>query len=190
MIDLAPFGLRVCSQGEEDGITLELARRLGIAAGTFVEIGVGRGDENNTRALVAHGWSGYWLDQSPSLPPDRVEFTQVTVTPENVCALVNGMGVPRSADLLSIDIDGNDYWVGKQAIPFLRPKILIVEYNHAWQGAHQIFPYTPNYYWQPGMDHGASLAAWVKLLTEYTLVYTTKAQVNAFFVRQDVQAQF
>ena len=53
------FGAKYFSQTDEDGITLEIIRRLGITAGTFAELGVGNGIENNTLILLASGWRGF-----------------------------------------------------------------------------------------------------------------------------------
>src|SRR5437016_4741195 len=54
------FGAKYFSQADEDGITLEIVRRLGITVGTFAELGVGNGLENNTLILLANGWRGFW----------------------------------------------------------------------------------------------------------------------------------
>ena len=182
--DLAPFGAKVFSQFEEDGILAELTRRLGIHRGVFVEIGVGDGHENNTRALVDAGWRGCWLGDEPApWTPHGVVFRQATVTPENVCELL--ADAPRPIDVLSIDIDGNDYWVAEAIVPALQPRIVIVEFNQAWEGPY-VMPYCAGYHWHVdmGIHFGASLTSWCDLLMEYDLVYTTEAKVNAFFVRQ------
>jgi hypothetical protein len=55
------FGAKYFSQTDEDGITLEIVKRIGIACGTFAELGVGNGLENNTLILLANGWRGFWL---------------------------------------------------------------------------------------------------------------------------------
>src|ERR1041385_9204340 len=58
---LLKYGGKVYSQNDEDGITFEILRRIGVTAGVFAEYGVGNGVENNTLALVAAGWSGFWI---------------------------------------------------------------------------------------------------------------------------------
>jgi hypothetical protein len=47
---------------DEDGITFEIPRRIGLADGVFAEFGVGNGVENNTLAPAAAGWTGFWVD--------------------------------------------------------------------------------------------------------------------------------
>jgi len=173
------------SQVEEDSVLDYLTERLQIDRGTFVEIGVGSGHENNTRRLAANGWTGLWLGDEPIIyAPDGVRAIQTTVTPENVAGLV---AARAPVDVFSLDIDGNDYWVGKVAIPLLDPTIIVVEYCHiapvGW-----IMPYTAGFRWHRGLLCGAALDAWVDLLGSlgYELGYTTAAQVNAVFVKQAV----
>src|SRR5689334_5694165 len=55
------FGAKYFSQADEDGITCEIVRRLGIKNGIFAEFGVGNGLENNTLILLANGWRGFWV---------------------------------------------------------------------------------------------------------------------------------
>lgn len=179
------------SQAEEDDVLAELIDRLDLAARTpctFVEIGVGIGTENNTRLLADRGWRGWWVGDEPLRidAPATVSFEQATVTPENVADLLRY--VPAPVTVFSLDIDGNDYWVGRVAIVAVRPAIVIVEYAADRHG-YWVMPYTPGYRWSQGMPCGASLGAWQQLLDrDYVLVYTTRAHVNAVFVRRSVLA--
>lgn len=175
---------RLYSQAEEDAVLDVLVHALDLKRGRFVEIGVGSGEENNTRRLAESGWSGTWFDwgQVPCVP-HGVHVVRREVTPENVTELLL-LHAPAQIDVFSLDIDGNDYWVGLVAIDALRPKIVIVEYNAAWTDPLDIMPYSAHYAWQPGMPFGCSLGAWANALTNYELVYTTHAQVNAFFIRK------
>ena len=61
---LLPHGAQYWSQNYEDGMIAEIFRRIGVQSKTFLEIGIGDGRENNTAALVAMGWSGWWIDAS------------------------------------------------------------------------------------------------------------------------------
>ena len=173
------------SQAEEDDVLTELIERLDLAARTprtFVEIGVGTGLENNTRLLAMREWRGWWFGDEDAVDvPPNITFERAVVAPDNVAWLLRY--VPPHVSVFSLDIDGNDYWVARVAIPLLQPAIIVVEYcaraEPGW-----IMPYTPGYRWRQGELCGASLAAWRQLLgTDYTLVYTTRAQVNAVFVR-------
>ena len=66
-------GKKVFSQNEEDGITYEIIRRIGVQNGVFAEFGVGDGLENNTILLALLGWKGFWVGGQElviNLPPD------------------------------------------------------------------------------------------------------------------------
>lgn len=175
------------AQGEEDLIIASLLDQHGMPrdTGTFVEIGVGDGEQNNTRSLAERGWQGTWIgNEALVYKPTLVTFQLAQVELDNLQTLV--LPYDHGCDLFSLDIDGNDYWVGQVAIPFLDPKIIVVEYCHiapvGW-----IMPYAQGFRWHRGMLCGASLQAWVDLLSaDYDLVYTTRAQVNAIFVKKAV----
>src|SRR6476660_8214849 len=64
---LVPFGHRVYSQIDEDGIIAEIFRRIGTGTRHFVEFGVENGMENNTTALLVQGWKGAWIEGNPQL---------------------------------------------------------------------------------------------------------------------------
>jgi hypothetical protein len=169
------------SQNGEDGV---IARLFGIAGVTnrfFVEVGTGPGDECNTRLLRERGWSGIMIDsafETPSLPLYR-EF----VTAENINGLFAKYGVPESFDLLSIDIDGNDYWVWKALAPRYRARVVVIEFNGGLPLDLSItMPYDAGYHWAGQRNVGQSLRAAQELGREkgYSLVYAEPP--NAFFV--------
>lgn len=171
------------SQFNEDAVLDVLVRYLGIARGTFVEIGIGSGWENNTRRLAEDGWRGVWFDWSPPVHiPASVDFVRGEVTQDNILDLLQ-QHAPAAVDVFSLDIDGNDYWVGVPAIAALAPTIVVVEYNDSWGDQYLVMPYAPGYRWSPGLDFGASIEAWrATLAPTYWLVAANG--VNAFFVRR------
>lgn len=185
-------GAKYFSQFDEDGILLEILRRLDIAAGRFVEIGVGNGTENNTLILMAHGWSGLWIGAEPLVwqpSGKRLTFKQAFVTAEGVCDLM-GDG---ACDVLSLDIDGNDYWVAQTLLGHITPRVVIVEYNAKCPPPIRfVMPYDPTHRWDGSDYFGASLAAWADLLSEfaYRPVCCSYLGTNAFFVRSTDQNRF
>ena len=58
---LTKFGKKCYSQTDEDGITLEIVKRMGLKNSYFAELDVGTGIENNTLVLSALGWKGFWI---------------------------------------------------------------------------------------------------------------------------------
>ncbi|MBI5116087.1 hypothetical protein HZA56_06405 [Candidatus Poribacteria bacterium] len=62
---LSRHGTKIYSRSDEDGIIQEILARIGVVHSTFVEIGVGKGSENNTAALLIRKWKGVWLEGGP-----------------------------------------------------------------------------------------------------------------------------
>jgi hypothetical protein len=191
------YGAKYFSQSDEDGITLEIIRRIGITAGRFVEFGVGDGLENNTLILLASGWRGIWIggeDLAFELADTpRLVFLKRWVSAENVTAILAGglatLGSPE-IDLLSVDLDGNDYHLIAQLLGAgVRPKIVIVEYNAKFPPPIRwVMPYDPAHRWDQTDYFGASLAAYCELFARfsYELVCCNAATgLNAFFVRNE-----
>jgi hypothetical protein len=106
------------------------------------------------------------------------------VTRDNVSELVG----TDALDVLSLDIDGNDYWVW-QALDSVAPRVVIIEYNAKLDPTKALVqPYDPQWIWQEDDAFGASRAAMVRLgnAKGYRLVYAESTGANLFFVRADV----
>ncbi len=199
---LAPFEQRVFSQNGEDGVIAEIFRRIGTTNQAFVEFGCGNGIENNTLYLLHRDWTGLWIDGDRRLidtirgshrhllERGALRVVASLVTAENIESIFAANDVAAEPDLLSIDIDGNDYWVW-QAIETYRPRVVVVEYNALWPAdARWVQAYAPRQAWDGTSHHGASLASLAALGEKkgYRLVHCTLAGVNAFFVRDDLAA--
>jgi hypothetical protein len=202
---LNKFGNKVYSQNDEDGITFEIARRLGISRGTFLELGVGNGTENNTLALLAAGWRGCWLggeDLSfgtdvPEGSAKKLGFRKAWLTPQN-CAVhakeeMAGMQI-SSVDLLSVDLDGNDVRVTEQLLEAgISPRILVIEYNAKFPPPIEFSIDVDDSHQWSGDDYmGASLQFIVNRLSArgYRLVCCSLSGCNAFFVKQEDMEKF
>jgi hypothetical protein len=202
---LERHGRKVWSQNDEDGILEEIFRRIGTAGsgqpGTFVEFGVSHGRECNTLKLLVEGWTGLWMESdaeccariervfAAQLADGRLELKQASVTAENINALIAGARVAAAGelDLLSIDIDGNDYHVMKAVQ--LRPRVLVIEYNGKYPPPMDLVPdYQPAHLWDGSDYAGASLQAIANLAKRlgYNLVGTNLTGANAFFVRSEL----
>jgi len=196
--DLTVSELRVTSQNGEDGVIAELLRRIGTSLDPyFIEFGVEDGSEGNCVFLAdALGWSGLFLEfdshQYARLAAKYRWSTGVTtvaakVTPATVESLFSQSGVPPELDVLSIDVDGVDYWIWR-AITNYRPRLVIIEYNAELEPERrQVVPETFEG-WTGTNYFGASIGA-LKALGNakgYELVYTDLTGVNSFFVRADL----
>ncbi|MDY7049073.1 MAG: hypothetical protein RPG89_10770 [Microcystis panniformis WG22] len=196
------YEFKVFSQAGEDGIISEIFNRIGTTNKFFVEFGVGNGLENNSAYLLVKGWQGYWIEGSERFCKsirqsfeDLIAKQQLTlkntfITAANIEDLFREGNVPTELDLLSIDIDGNDYWIW-QAITNYRPRVVILEYNAIYPPESSwVMQYNPSHQWKYNSHVGSSLKALEKLGHEkgYKLVACNFSGVNAFFVREDLLA--
>jgi glycosyltransferase involved in cell wall biosynthesis len=199
--ELTPFELRVFSQNGEDGVLAEILRRVGIGEQRFfVEFGVESGREGNCVYLAdVAGWRGLFMDGDESFfaalqrkyrAAEHVVTTLAMVAPENVQELFAAAGVPSEPAVLSIDVDGADYWIW-DAIEDYRPRVVVIEYNSALDpGRRLVQPADHEGGWDGSDYYGASLAA-MRALGErkgYRLAHAELSGVNAFFVREDLAA--
>lgn len=177
------------SQNGEDGVIEEILDRIGTATQPFmVEIACGDGAQCNGRYLVvSREFRGLFIDgRHQSACPD-IQVVNEFVTRENVNELLDKYQVPQEIDVLSIDIDGNDYHIWK-AIG-RKARLVVMEYNANIPPTQEfVVDYDPKFSWQGDEYFGASLLSLAKLGEElgYTLVYCEKHGVNAFFVRKDL----
>jgi hypothetical protein len=121
-----------------------------------------------------------------------VRTVHARVTPENVQELFAQAGVPDEPDVLSIDIDGVDYWVW-QAITDYRPRIVVAEYNAHLDPAQALTVPRDHAAGWDGSDYfGASLGALrdLALARGYRFVHTDTSGANAFFVRSDLPGDY
>jgi hypothetical protein len=191
--------VRVHSQNGEDGIIAYLVDRIGVAGGEVVEFGIGDGSECCAANLVlTFGWSAVLLEARESdvaaarsffeeRAPGRVTVVNTFVEPDTIDELLAGRVAPEF-DVLSIDIDGNDYWV-LEALTAVRPRVIVAEYNASFgpdrsvtvpyeQGFDRYRAHASGYY------HGASLTALARLGERkgYVLAGADSRGVNAFLV--------
>lgn len=198
---------KVYSKHGGDGLLLYIFSKVGATNRTFVEIGVEDGKECNTANLSLNfGWKGLLIDANREWIESAELFYQeklgkmagnikaVTsfVTAENINRTLLDNGRRGEIDLLSIDIDGNDYWVWK-SINVIRPRVVVLEYNSSFGLKPMTVKYNPHFHYQKTYKEnplyfGASLTALTKLSKEkgYILVGCDGHGHDAFFIREDV----
>lgn len=201
--DLRDYEFQVFSQWGEDGIIQHLLRQIPILNPAFIEFGVENYQEANTRFLLHNNnWEGVVIDGSADnirqiqndLISARHSLTPVCsfITRDNINQIIRDAGLAGDIGLLSIDIDGVDYWVW-ETLDVVSPRIIICEYNSLFGAEAKIsVPYDPGfsrYAKHPsGLYFGASAAALIELghRKGYACVGGNSQGCNLFFVRQDV----
>ena len=200
---LLKYGFKAYSQADEDGIIQEIFQRIGVTNKTFIEIGVGDGLENNTLFLLLKGWKGFWVDGDLKnikaihhkflflKDSGRLSIKQVWIDKDNIDSLINDFGLPQEIDLLSIDIDGNDYHVFKNIVS-LNPRVVVIEYNAKLPPPVKWVMTYNQCHTKTNTDYfGASLKSFEYLFQKkgYLLVGCNITGSNAFFVRKDLMEE-
>ncbi|HEY3587952.1 MAG TPA: glycosyltransferase, partial [Myxococcaceae bacterium] len=194
---LTGWELRGYSQNGEDGVLAEILHRVGAPTRWFVEFGVESGREGNCVYLAdVAEWSGLFMEADEQLyrllarkyvAQPRVHTARAMVSPDNIEELLAEAGVPAEPDVLSIDVDGQDYWIW-QAVSAYRPRVVVIEYNSAIDPRRRLVEPRGAGPWDGTEYFGSSLGA-VRALGEekgYRLVHTELAGSNAFLVRADL----
>ena len=197
------FEFSAFSQWGEDGIISYLVENLEIVSNSFIEFGVENYLESNTRfLLINNNWSGLIFDMSKENISEikkhyyywrhDLRAETATITAENINDLIEKNGFKKPIGLLSIDIDGNDYWVW-DSINVINPRIVICEYNSLWGAEHAVStPYNPTFMRSnshfSNLYYGASIKAFTELAKTkgYSLIGSNRAGNNIFFVRDDL----
>jgi len=205
--DLAEVEFQVFSQWGDDGIIQYLIGKLDIPNKTFIEFGVENYTESNTRFLILNNnWTGYVIDGGQEniqyVKNDPVSWACelhaecAFITRENINDLLKKPGFQREVGILSIDIDGNDYWVW-EAIDSIDPILVIVEYNSVFgRNTNWTVPYDPGFCRNDkhpsGLYYGASLKALVELGQKkgYGFIGCNSKGNNAYFLRKDKLSVF
>ncbi len=185
---------KITSQNNEDGIIEHIFKKIPHKK-YFVEIGFGY-YECNTLNLIKNNWSGRLIDSSIEetlamrlnlnyfFSKPKVNIIHFKVTKYNINNIVFSDTFSSDIDFLSLDIDGNDYWVIKSLISS-KIKVICIEYNH-WLGANTrlAMKYDPNFNFVDNGIFGASLLAFTEMLKEkhFSLVAVDSSGTNAFYV--------
>jgi hypothetical protein len=201
--DFYDVEFRVFSQWGEDGIIEWLVSHVPLPNHRFVEFGVEDFREANCRFLMRNrNWKGLVLDSNadyiarlrsqPGMWMHDLTALPAFVTAENINRLISDAGFSGPAGILSVDVDGNDYWIW-QAIDCIAPAIVICEYNSLLGDTRPlVVPYDPDFErlkaHPSGLYFGASIAALWHLAAAkgYSFVGTNSNGINAFFVRDDL----
>ena len=199
---------KVYSQWGEDGIIQYILKHISINNKVFVEFGVEDYTESNTRFLLKNdNWSGLVLDGNKAhieyIKNDtsvywahNLKAEHIFITKDNINSILLQNGIPEDLGLLSIDIDGNDYWIW-ESISCIKPRIVVSEYNSIFGSTSKVtVPYLDSFVRNnahfSNVYYGASLGALDFLAKKkgYALIGTNMAGNNAFFIRNDLSSTF
>jgi len=207
LLSLRDVGFRKYSQFEEDGLLLYLFSLIPPINRTCVEICAGDGQEcNTTNLIINHGWWGHLFDGDATKVQSGVKFfarhkdtflypprfTHAWITASNVNNLVAESGARGRIDLLSLDLDGMDYWIW-EALTVIDPQVVVCETHNVVPPDRAVtVPYDPDFVSKTPDYLGASLAAMNRLARKkgYRLVGAHRFGFNAFFVKQGVAEAF
>jgi hypothetical protein len=166
MIDLRDYKKSVWSQKGEDGMIEKLFQVLEITNGHAVELGAWDGIHcSNVYNLIKQGWGATLIEgddkkykklcKNMSAFPGVVSILKMVNlnTGNTLNDILNQSNVPNNFDILSLDLDGCDYWIWRNL--YFKPKLVIAEYNSNWEHSVTV-PYSETHVWDGTQFYGAS----------------------------------
>jgi hypothetical protein len=199
---LDEVGFRTFSQFDEDGILLYLFSVIGTTNRQAIEMAAGVGYESNTANLIInHNFSALLFEGNQEIAAQckqfytchrdtlwnvPVEVDTTWLNAENVNQVIGAHGFSGEIDLLSLDLDGMDYWL-LESLSIVQPRVIVLEYNGIFAADVTLAAaYEPDYVYQKGRANGASLAAFNKLCKKkgYRLIGCNRNCLNAFYVKE------
>ena len=194
-------GFKVFSQFEEDGKLLYIFSILGMGKKTFVDLGSNDCVNSNCANLAVHfNWKGLFVDgdknlieigkkfykKTPNFWSYKPKFVHAFLTKKNVNNIIQTEGFEGEIELLSIDIDGNDYWIW-ESLEIIQPKVVIIECQLAFGLEEKVIPYREDFKEdvRNSNNYGASALALQKLGKQkgYRLVGANEYGNNLFFIK-------
>jgi hypothetical protein len=185
------------SQADEDIIISKILNRIENYSKNFLEFGPGDGLENNTISLLAKGWNGMWIGaqnlQVNTTDNSKLVFLKQWVDLESIERII-----PQINDLnpflVSMDLDGNDYYVMEYLLQNnVHPGIIVQEYNGSIPADIEwVQSYSPDHSWSGTNYYGASLLSYIKLFESYgyTFLCCNLTGVNSFFIKNEFNKFF
>lgn len=169
------------SQYGEEGYLKFILKNIGIKSKYVVDIGANNGTYlSNTKLFRNEGWKSILIDgqQFPGIH-------QHYVSADNIVEILNSYRCPNEFDLLSIDIDGQDYWVLRELLREFRPRLIISEYNSEFTDSRTI-EYDPNFVFKATDHYGYTFEAGLKLADEFGYrVIFQNSNLNMYYLRKD-----
>jgi hypothetical protein len=200
---LNKYGHQCFSQNDEDGITLEILRRINhLDSGTYIEFGIGDGTENNTLILASLGWNGSWVGGQDLAwdykPCKKLLFQKDWIVKDKISTYIdNALAHLKTDDIdvVSLDLDGNDIYFAEEILNSpITPKLFIVEYNGVFPPPVKFqIDYDDKHQWNHDSYFGASLSSYVEFFDQYDyrlVCCAPQGGLNAFFVHREFDWAF
>jgi len=170
------------SQYGEEGYLRFIFKKIGVTNKFLVDLGANDGKYlSNTRIFLNEGWGGV-LIEGRQFPGIHQHF----ITAENINELLEKYGVPSEFDLLSIDLDGNDFWILRNLLTKYRPRLIVSEYNSEFDDSRTI-EYDPAFSFGATDYYGYTFGAGLKLAEEFGYrVIFQNANLNMYYLRKDL----
>ena len=202
--EINKYEFKKTSQNNEDGIIQYIFNKIQLKKINFIEIGFDY-YENNSINFLHKVNKGLFIDGSNEkvlklksilklfYPFKNIRVLSKFIHRDNLNETINNFfSEQEEVDFLSIDVDGNDYYLFENLL--IKPKIICIEYNF-WYGSNLkcSIPYDKNFIWRQGLLYfGASLNALCSLGKSkgYHLIALDSNCVNAFFIRSDLRHNF
>ena len=198
------YEFRKTSQNNEDGIIKFIFNKIGSKKINFVEIGFDF-FQNNSLNFLNKVNKGLFIDISEEkviklksivkllYPLKNISVIRENVDRDNLNLIIEKYFKNyEEIDFLSIDIDGNDYYLFENLK--IKPKVICIEYNFRFgPDVKCSIPYDQNFTWETGSPYfGASLNSLCTLAKRkgYFLIALESNCVNAFFIRSDFKDNF
>ena len=201
--NIQDYEFQIFSQFGDDGIIRYLIDNIKITKNKFIEFGVENYEEANTKFLLeSFNWEGLIIDSNNNYVSDikkknyywryNLNVANEFISKENINSIINDNNFSGEIGILSIDIDGNDYWIWEE-INDVNPSIVVIEYNALFGDELSVtIPYNKNFSrnnnQKDNIYYGASLNALFKLGNKknYSLICTNSNGNNAYFLRNDL----
>jgi len=187
-ICLNDFENKKYSQFREDGITEKIFDIIGFTDKTYLDFGATETTNNSEVLHKEHGFRGI-LWNCDDISCDYSTIHKETVTNENVLELCKKYNLPKEFDFLSIDIDGNDWYIWKTICENYKPRVVVIEYNATFPPPEdKIVVYNPEFDWDLSCYQGASIQSMYNLGKKlgYSIVAAESMGYNLFFIRDDI----
>jgi hypothetical protein len=180
--DISNHHMKKFSQYGEEGYLKFILKHIGTTNKFLVDLGANDGRYlSNTKIFRDEGWDSV-LIEGKEFPGIHCHY----ITGDNVCELLEKYGTPNEFDLLSIDLDGQDYWILRKLLTKFKPRLIISEYNSEFTDSRTI-EYNLDFYFKATDYYGYTFDAGLKLAKEFGYrVIFQNANLNMYYLRQDL----